>query len=232
MNRLSLFWTVFSLGMGLSQTLRAEIGPADRLTAEFFSFDDNRGSAAGSHSFVTFRRVQGGRVVEEVTISFLPSPDFFRRGLRLPVLRRVPGTNYSLRETLNIARAAGARVQSHGVFAVSPDLFQRARAQRDFLQSAAAEYKLLDGRLGGRNTLNCIHAISGMIRRIDTGLSRGETATTKLVEFFLSTGKMRAISPTRPRPTPIPMGASSFGSGIQGFPIGAGTPPPGPRRHR
>lgn len=152
---------------------------------EFFSFDGPLRGAAASHSFVRLRRIQGDRITEVVDISWLPDPRYFRRNGRVPLLREVPGRNYSLEETFAIA--GGRPVFTHGRFEVAPELFEAARRRRNDLESGVAGYKLLDGRRFPSAT-NCIHAISGILAYLNTGLRRGATATNSLVGFFLSTG--------------------------------------------
>lgn len=132
-------------------------------------------------------KVVDGKVAEVTDISWMPEPGNFRRGNRMPLLRTVPGRNYSYEET--VAIAGGKPILSHGAFYITPEMYQAAVRQKAALESGTIAYKMLDGR-SGDGAINCIHAVTGVVGRLNTGTRRGETATSAVVSFFLSTGHM------------------------------------------
>lgn len=195
MVRAFLVFLCFSIGV--SHTARA--GTVE-YKAEFYSYDGPLRGATASHTFARFLKIVDGSVAEIADISWLPTPGNFRRGNRVPLLRTTPGHNYSVEETMAIA--GGRPVLNHGSFFITPDLYQAAVQQKARLDSGAIAYKMLDGR-SGDGALNCIHAVTGVVARLNTGLARGETATNAVVNFFLRTGKMSAYPFDFQTPLPV-----------------------------
>lgn len=154
--------------------------------AEFFSVDGPLRTAASSHSFARFTKLEGGKVVDVVDISWMPEPGFFRRGNRMPLLREVPGHNYTLEQTR--ALAGNKPVLSHGSYYITPSVFEAAQRRKADLESGRYNYKMLD-RFSGSG-INCIHALAGVLGYLNTGLARGVGATSGIVGYFLSTGMM------------------------------------------
>src|SRR5690242_17954552 len=66
-------------------------------------------AASKSHTFGTFVKVQGDRVLEEKTISWLPQMGYFGPGYTMPKLPSVPGHNYTLDQTLGFVRGKNFR---------------------------------------------------------------------------------------------------------------------------
>jgi len=156
--------------------------------AEFYSSQGARfNTARTSHTFVRFYKVVDGERTEVVDISWLPAGGYFSRGGRMPLFRAVPGRNYSLEETF--AAVSGRQVFNHGKYEVSPDLFGAARDRKRELESGSHHYKMLDGRSFPSGT-NCIHAVSGILGYLNTGMRRGTGATSSVAGMFLSTGHM------------------------------------------
>jgi hypothetical protein len=179
-------------------------GSAPRYFAEFYSYDSSGNSIRGSHTFARFYRVENGRVVDASEISWLPKWGYFGRGYRMPMGGSVPGRNYSVQETLVIARRTGAKVRFHGRFETSPDLFLSAQQQKAKLESGSIRYRLVDNFSYPQAT-NCIHAVTGVVGYLNTGTKHGQTATKAVVESFLETGKMAPSGQAlAPPPTSAP----------------------------
>lgn len=183
---------LFVLSLAVSQGARAE---ETEYKAEFFSYDGPLRTGASSHTFARFTKLEAGKVTETVDISWLPEPGNFRRGNRMPLLRTVPGHNYTVEETMRIA--GGKPVLTHGSYFTTADIFQGAVLRKAELESGRIAYKMLDNR-SGDNAINCIHAVTGVLGRLNTGLLRGETATNEVVSFFLSSGRMSSRRIARP----------------------------------
>lgn len=162
--------------------------PAPVFKAEFFSYQGPLRLAAGTHSFARFSKVENGVVTEVVDISWMAAPESLRRNNRMPLLREVAGQNYSLEETF--AMAGRKNVTSHGEYHITPELFEAARKRKFDLEVNRYAYKLIDGR--SQNGINCIHAVSGVLGYLNTGLKRGAGASASLVDFFLASGHMAA----------------------------------------
>ncbi len=165
----------------------SEMNKPSEYTAEFFSYQGPLGFPTSTHSFARFTSPTG----EVIDISWLPARGFFRRNGRVPLFRATPGQNYSLEETFQIAAEGGKVPLSHGVFSISPELFEAAGRRKAELESGSIAYKMLDRRSFPGGT-NCIHAITGMLAYLRTGLKSGSSATASIVDFFLSTGHMRS----------------------------------------
>jgi hypothetical protein len=138
-----------------------------------------------SHTFATFIKSskQDDSAFEAHTISWLP------RTLNIVVLRRdsEPGVNLDLHKTIELGLSYGGRVSQWGPFQIQPELYERALAQIDRLESGAIGYKALDReyRLGGAS--NCIHAVSDIDTDngiLVTGLDRGDAAAAAVVEHL------------------------------------------------
>jgi hypothetical protein len=159
--------------------------------ADFYSYDGPLRRGVSSHTFARFVKIVDGKVTEVVDISWMPEPGNLRRHNRMPLFRIVPGHNYTLEQTM--AMAGGKMVLSHGSYYITPDIYESAVRQKAKLESGRIAYKMLDGHSGGA-AINCIHAVAGVVGSLDTGLRRGKGATSAVVGFFLSTGRMSSRS--------------------------------------
>ncbi len=153
-----------------------------------------RNPARLSHTFARFSKVQNGRVVSAVDISWLPAPGYFA-GLRhcaMPLVGSVPGRNYSLRETEAIAARCGARIQPFGPYRISPSVFQAAADQQKFLKSGFVRYAIFaEGDSPGLS--NCIKAVRDVVAPKPSGLLHGAAASADTVRYFAQQGAI--ISP-------------------------------------
>lgn len=201
----TLFFTaLFALNVHAMDSLQDvhAVGPSVEFFAEFYSSDDRLRTGAGSHTFARFFKVENGHMTEVADISWMPKPDFLARRNKMPRFATVPGRNYTLEETLGLAEESRATVRQHGRYSISPELFLAAKQQKQKLESGVLKYKLLDSP--GSNATNCIHAVTGAVAYLKTGVKHGRTATDAVVNFFLTTGHMsmerRAPSIQTPNP--------------------------------
>ena len=114
----------------------------------------------------------------------------------MPLLGNLPGKNYTLEETFKLA--GNKRIKNHGRFAISSTLFQKAIKRREFLESGRVRYSFL-APAESVFSLNCIHALAGVVSPLRTHLKSGEQATRAIIDFFVSTSMMRRISPMNSR---------------------------------
>lgn len=218
----------FALVTCLAST-RAWSAPVE-YRAEFYSYIGFFGRASTSHTFARFTKIENGVATEVVDISWLPAPGYFRSGNRVPFFRQVPGHNYSLERTKAIA--GNKPIIHNGTFDITPEMYEAAVRRKGELERGRYDYKMIDGSSADR-ALNCIHALSGVVAFLPTGLSRGPRATDKVVDFFLATRHMRprgALWPAYGAPrvgnvqaSPSPAVAS------HGSPAPAGRPGASPR---
>lgn len=134
-----------------------------------------------SHTFATFvsgDEIERRGVVERpATISWLP-----RTGVVVPIGVH-PGKNFSLAETLRIARTRGYTVRHFGPYEITYDLYERALDQINHLNSGAERYKMVAGPFGLRG-LNCIHAVSNIGGGLFTFTAHGFDASRAVTEFL------------------------------------------------
>lgn len=151
-----------------------------RYFVAFFSYDGPGHRAVDSHTFATFldgTEIERGYRGAPPTISWLPADGIVR-----PV-GVYAGRNFTLEETLQIARDRGYTVQTFGPFEISRPTYQAALAQIRYLQSGAERYKMVAGPLGLRG-LNCIHAVSNVVGPLVTGTNYGAPATQMVANHF------------------------------------------------
>lgn len=142
-----------------------------------------------SHTFATFVKSEGGRITQELTISWLPAMGHFGPNYTMPPLSIVPGRNYTLDET--IALSPGRRTSFIGPMEITPALFERAANRVAFLHRGGTSYKMmillrdrlrepaLTNRPGG--AINCIMAVSDLGGYYETGTSYGWGASEKVL---------------------------------------------------
>lgn len=145
-----------------------------------------------SHTFATFVREDNDVLTQELTISWMPAIGYFSANNSMPLLRIVPGRNYTLDETVSLA--TNRRVGFWGPYEVSPQLYAAAQNRVAYLSSGATSYKMMilvshhlrDNPLrnlpGG--AVNCIMALSDIAGYLDTGSSWGLGASSQVLSFF------------------------------------------------
>ena len=87
--------------------------------------------------------------------------------------------NLDLAATLQLAASQKAEISAWGPYRIQKDVYDRALAQIDHLNSGKVQYKALDGTLRPIVATNCIHAISDMVEGplLDTGTAFGNPAS-------------------------------------------------------
>src|SRR5262249_8622396 len=117
-----------------------------------------------THSFATFVRVTdaadraGLHDLECVTISWFPADG----EVHLHRLHPECGRNLGLHKTLQLMLCSGDRVSLWGPYAIDPELYERACAQRAYLESGAVRYKAVDSLYPSARVSNCIHALGDL----------------------------------------------------------------------
>lgn len=157
-----------------SQSLRG------RYFAVIFGYQGTPNRAVDSHTFAAFltgEDLERGDVYDPATISWLP-----RTGVVRP-LRKEPGRNFSLSETIDIARRNRYEVRAFGPYEITADLYRRALRQIRFLESGAVEYKMIPGPLAG-NAINCIMAVSQIGGSLKTGAEWGFDASALVTQHL------------------------------------------------
>jgi hypothetical protein len=107
-------------------------------------------------------------------------------------LKSVPGKNYSHEETLAIQAANNGRVSYWGPYEINESRYLNALAQKEFLESGEARYRVLDSFNVNRRIVNCVHALTHadpvIQNRIQPVLRVGETGTSRLVSLYAEAG--------------------------------------------
>lgn len=173
----SLFVAVVTL-IAASQSFAASY--SGRYYAVIFGYQGTPNRAVDSHTFASFLtgdELDRGDVYEPATISWLP-----RTGVVRP-LRREPGRNFSLSETIQIARNNRYEVRAYGPFEITADLYRRAIRQIRYLESGAVDYKMIPGPLAG-NSINCIMAVSQVGGPFSTGTEWGFSASAMVTQHL------------------------------------------------
>ncbi len=136
-----------------------------------------------SHTFAVFVKVKDGYIDDSATISWLPQPSYMQGLFRdkVPAFRAVPGQNYSLKATLDLAAKNGYTTVTFGAYEITPDTFERAQKQEKDLNKGAYQYKMIDNH---GDALNCINAVAEVVAPVNTGLRRGAPATQAVMEHF------------------------------------------------
>lgn len=125
---------------------------------EMFSSHSLLNRPGAAHTFVRYFKVNPDGSTESFDISWLPAPGEARglRGQRMPLIRQVPGHNYTVEET--VAGLPRRRiVDSHGLTEISPEVYQQAVDRKNLLESGAVDYKVFDSRTKP-NAMNCVSA--------------------------------------------------------------------------
>ena len=130
-----------------------------------------------SHTFVTFYRgddlARGAN--DPLTISWLPATRVIRAG------RVERGRNFSLGETLRIARSRGYEVRAYGPYAINGELYRRASERVRALNLGRWKYTMINGPEGA---MNCIAAAGELGGPIFTGFNYGYSASLDVVNHL------------------------------------------------
>jgi hypothetical protein len=159
--------------------------------AIFWAYQDGVNHAVKSHSFASFYRVEQGKKTERIDISWLPI------GGEPSLLEIAAGKNFSLEETLQIARRIGSPVTRFGPYPASAALWKKAGAQGKRLRSGRVRYKMLD-RAMRPEAVNCLHALTDIAGFLETGTLRGRSGTQEAVRHFWAHGLLSSVVPVDP----------------------------------
>jgi hypothetical protein len=143
-----------------------------------FAYEGVTGAPQDAHSFAAFVKADGKPGKAKLTVSCI---SWLPVGADVKLLKRPEaGVNLSLEKTLRLAAERKARVAAFGPYRIKKELYDRALAQIDRLNSGTVAYKALDKRFrSDAAAVNCFHAISDMIDGplLDTGTAFGRQAT-------------------------------------------------------
>lgn len=112
-----------------------------------------------AHSFATFVKAVDGRVVEVHTISWLPCNPQVGTAFHL---HPEPGKNLDLQATFHYVLDQEQKITAWGPYLIKPDLYARAVAQQNRLETGQVRYKAIDTGYRREAVSNCIHAISDL----------------------------------------------------------------------
>lgn len=132
---------------------------AARYYAVVFSFQEDKAFTRAAHTFATVLRVPAaghGEAIEAHTISWLPADGIVHQ-LRFRV---IPGRNYGLLETVNIARRDGLRVSMWGPYEIRQPLYCAFVRRKQALDAGRFRYRSIDTFVRETDVVNCIHAIT------------------------------------------------------------------------
>jgi hypothetical protein len=139
-----------------------------------------------SHTFATFIKATGDRSDKKHfrlghhTISWLPAS----RDVHLLRLRPEAGKNYTLKETLRLARSLNVRVSMWGPLQIDKELYERAMRQVKRLNEGKVAYKAIDTRFRPDVASNCFHVISDIDADnglLNTGTAHGDDASSMVL---------------------------------------------------
>ena len=176
--------------------------PEDAAFVVFLAYETPLNRPREAHTAAFFVRTSAeGRVLESFTISWLPArlKDGPRETISpLPVPE--PGTNFTLAETLAEGTRGRRRTTRWGPFQVRPELFARARARYEQLESGRVQYNGLDAATrgpafapDGSGAVNCLHAVSDIVGEapLRTGMRRGNAGTAAVLALFVGADPAR-----------------------------------------
>lgn len=145
-----------------------------------FGYQTIPNRAVDSHTFAAFyegRDLEWGGGRAPATISWLPATGIVRP------LGRERGRNFSLDETLAIARSRGYEVRAWGPYEITPSLYRAALGRIRVLESGRLLYKMIDGPFSPR-AVNCISAVSDIAGPLHTGTDWGFAASGRVAAHF------------------------------------------------
>ena len=109
-----------------------------------------------AHSYATFIHLTADGQMDSFTISWLPVTGKVRTLSPMPE----EGRNFTLEETLKIARDNHLEISLWGPYQIQPELWCRAMRSKAWLDSGKVLYQAFDyGAIDGR-VCNCVHAVA------------------------------------------------------------------------
>jgi hypothetical protein len=136
----------------VSLTGQAQDNLRGRYFAVMFGYQGIGNRPVDSHTFATF--INGNEIEDGyeslATISWLPATGIVRP------LNIETGKNFSLQETLDIAKRNGYEVKAWGPFEITPQLYQLALQRIQALESGYYRYKMIPALFPRQ--INCVKA--------------------------------------------------------------------------
>jgi hypothetical protein len=150
---------------------------AESLAGRYFmvvwGYQGASGAPEAAHTFISFYR--GSSLRSPLTISWLPASGVVRPGVV------VPGHNFSLQQTLQMARSHGYQVKSYGPYEIRPELYHQAAKRVRELNSGRWKYTMVNGPQGA---MNCIEAAGSIISPISTMFDYGFAASQDVAQHL------------------------------------------------
>jgi hypothetical protein len=132
-------------------------------------------AAEDAHTFATFYRGSGNGLSGPATISWLPASRLVRN------TGPERGRNFSLDETLALARRRKATVRAFGPYEIKADVYRRALARIRELNSGKLSYTMINGPA---DAVNCIAAVSEVGGPLGTGWAWGYAASMQVARHL------------------------------------------------
>jgi hypothetical protein len=155
-----------------------------------YSYDSKPNCPKYSHTFATVVRATGETAdlrtwrLEAHSISWMPAT----LQIRVCRLRPEPGTNLTLKGTLQFAVDNGFQIKQWGPYAIRPRSYWRFLSRVQSLESGSFQYQAVDPLQRDVNVTDCIHAISDLDpiheRTSYLWIRFGDNATHHLVKMM------------------------------------------------
>lgn len=162
---------------------------ADEYYMVLFAYQGAPNAPTQAHSFAVFFKVQNGPANDGdgVALEVRPLSWVNASGVTPRLLGPTePGRILGLEATLQMAARSNYQITAWGPYRIDKELYDRAMAQIDRLNSGAVAYKMIDRRFRPGAAVNCIHAISDIAPGplLDTGTAFGVPATGLIRNHF------------------------------------------------
>ncbi len=176
-----LLFVLLSVGPAFATEKKAAVSPG-ALVGHYFmivwAYQGPDDDLVHAHTFASFYRgddLANGTVRPE-TISWLPAAG------AVHLFGSERGRNFSLDDTLRRACGAGRKVTSWGPYEIKPELFRRAMARVQKLQSGQIRYSMITSL---PHSMNCITAAGDITPHpLNTGLLWGVAASAEVVRHL------------------------------------------------
>jgi hypothetical protein len=165
----------------LSALVVAASASAESLKGRYFmvvwAYQGESNHPVDAHTFASFYRGDDlpRGASNPLTISWLPATGVVQ------LFGQERGRNFSLQETLRLARSRGYRLGAYGPYEIKAELYQRAQDRVRVLTSGRFAYTMLNGPA---DAINCIAAVGEIGGPIFTGLNYGLAASFDVAEHL------------------------------------------------
>lgn len=145
-----------------------------------FAYDKYQSVHLEPHIFAHFFKIDHGQYTDGFTISWLPKTQkvhFFSRASE-------PGHNFSLLETLQLAKANHLKIWQWGATEIDSDFYEKALTQKNLLESDSYQYQAITWF--SQDTMNCTEAVASIEPGLPfkIGITAGYAAGEKLFKHF------------------------------------------------